>query len=283
MGEAAEDFMYDDADENTEAVEEQPAEEAQEPESEPEGKGEEPEASEEAPAKPAVPEFSPEQQSYINDHIVARQRARASQIEEKAAELERQLEEMRGQSQQAPQPTDGPVVPPMPDPWDSDYDQKVQERDQKLMERRDWELEQQWTERQQQQEQERQQQEEQRAQYEQVQTYTERAKSLGVAEDALTAAGNFVHQFNLPQNAINRILRDEHGPLITLHLAKNSADLTALAQTPIEDIGLFLKENIKPKVTRSLSSRKPPPDPTEPERGSGVPPKERGPDGATYE
>lgn len=235
--------------------------------------------------KPVVPEFTPEQQAYINEHIVARQRARAGQFEERAQQLEQELERLRSQQQQpvAASPDGAPEVPPLPDIWEPDYEQKLAARDEAIAKRKEWEIEQRYQKQQQEWEQQQQIQQQMQALQGRVQSYSERAEKLGVNAQQLAAAGNFLAQVGLPDGVTEYVLDEEHGPLITMHLAQNTADLQALSQLSPIKAAVYIDRQIKPKVARAIQRKASAPEPTETLKGSGAPPKQRGPQGAVYE
>lgn len=234
------------------------------------------ETTEEPKKKPGKIEFSEEQQRFINDEIVAKKTAKMREIERQAEQYRNELEELR---QKLPQDAP-PSVPPMPDPWDSDFEKKVEARDAAILQKAKWDAEQEYR-----------QQHEQRLQYEAqqasiaalrntVQTYTERAEKAGIKEKDLQVAGNTIATYGMNEALVNYILNDTDGPLMTMHLAQNIGELEVLRGLDPIRAGIYLETKIKPNARKS---RRPPPEPTDSPRGSGIPEKERGPKGATFE
>ena len=239
---------------------------------------------EEAPAeKPSeAPEpvaFTPEQQAFINDNIVAKQVAKRGQAEREAEELRAQLKEL----QEANKPPEEDPEPQIPeDMWADDYEQRKAQfkQDHAAWAQRQYERE--ASERQEQALEQQRQQAEQQAQYERVLTYTERAETLGITREALQVAGNTVEQMGVQPEIANYLLADEHGPAVTMYLAKNLQEVQAMQNMDPISAGIYIATEIKPKVSRKLK-RDNPPEPVETVSGASVPEKERGPKGAVYE
>jgi len=229
--------------------------------------------------KKAVPEFTPEQQAVFNETIgkkVAKQR----EAERLADERQRELDEVRRKLQQYESPV-RPDIPPPPDPYDDNFQEKVRQRDAQIAAAARWDGQQQYAE----QLRISQEQEEQRKQYEQItqvaQSYTKKAETLGVSADELKMAGAALVQYGIPDRLSSRILRDDRGPEITTYLAKNLVEFDQLVRMEPEDAAVYLETIIKPKARK-----KPPekvPDPAHSPGGAGMPEGRRGPAGATYE
>ena len=82
----------------------------------------EPEASQEPSEAPEPDAFTPEQQAFINDNIVAKQVAKRGQAEREAEELRAQLKELQ-ESARPPEEDPKPTVPT--EVWADDYDKQV--------------------------------------------------------------------------------------------------------------------------------------------------------------
>lgn len=263
--EATEEVAEAPQEEVTEEVAEAPAEEEQE-----------------TPA-PYYPEFDNQQQEFINDRIVAPKIAELRQTQRELEEIKQRLSEREeSPAPQAQAPDNGPIVPAMPDIWEENYEQKIQERDQAIMQRAQWEVDQR-SESMRAEEQQRLQAEKQMEVIRsKVTDYTKRAEKFGVAEKELEVAGNTVHQIGIDDSITAYVLDHEAGPAITMHLAKNFSDLQAVKEMNPMQAAVFIETKVMPKVSRA-QKRVAPPEPTEQLKGSGVAAKERGPEGATYE
>jgi hypothetical protein len=273
------DIEFDEGvEEVVETAPEETREAAEEPSEESTGESTE-ETSDESTAETSdeAVSFTPQQQRFINERIVAKKVAQQKEAERRAEELERKLQEY-----QEKQPSGAPEVPEMPNVWDDDYEEKVKARDEAIIQRARWEEDQRAKEMR---EQEEQQQAAARQQEElmgRVVSYTERAKSLGISESELQVAGTAVSQVGMPEDLTMFILDDDKGPAITTYLARNLQEVQKLQSMNPLQAAVYLTTEIKPKVSRSLK-RTSPPDPADTVKGSGVPEKERGPKGATFE
>ena len=182
--------------------------------------------------------------------------------------------EQGGQQDGATNPQTGePVIPDLPDPFDSDYEQKVQARDQALIAQAQWQARQEAMQEVQSQEVVR-----------QAESYFSRAKDFGIDAEDLKASGQLVAGAVGDREAIfKRLLKDQAGPAITHYLANNPQHLEKMLQGDDYDAVEYLASVVKPKATASAKRRTapPPPPPVETEKGSGAR-RERGPVGATY-
>lgn len=220
--------------------------------------------------------FSDEQQKFINEHIVGKKVAKLREVERRAHELEQQL------SQYQKDPEVEPAIPPVPDVWDDKYEQKLQERDNALIKHAQWRAQQESDQRQRQQLEAEQARLHQRQMIEKVQTYTERAKSLGISEQDLAVAGGAVSQFGISNDLTSFILEDDSGPALTLYLSRNLQELQRIQSMNPLQAAVHLATQIKPRVARSIK-RQAPPEPAEGVSGAGARERERGPKGAVFE
>ena len=239
----------------------------------------EPEASQEPSEAPEPVAFTPEQQAFINDNIVAKQVAKRGQAEREAEELRAQLKELQ-ESARPPEEDPKPTVPT--EVWADDYDKQVAKYEEDLASWSQRQYEKEAAVRQEQELEQQRQLAEQQAQYERVLTYTERAETLGITREALQVAGNTVEQMGVQPEIANYLLADEHGPAVTMYLAKNLQEVQAMQNMDPISAGIYIATEIKPKVSRKLK-RDNPPEPVETVSGASVPEKERGPKGAVYE
>jgi hypothetical protein len=210
--------------------------------------------------------------------VINRKHAEKMEAERRADAAEARLKEFESKQQQYE-----PELPELSDFPDSD---EVADYNQKLRARIKWETEQSYN-----------QQEGRRRQQEAANTkqaefskkgeaYTERAKSLGVSNSELQAAGQTVASYNLSEDIIMGILDDKEGALITTYLANNPLDIENLKALSPYKAALYMETTIRPK----LKARKPKttnaPKPamrvegkaTDPERG-----KYKYSEGATFE
>ena len=177
--------------------------------------------------------------------VINRKHKREMDATRRADAAEARLKEFESKQQQHE-----PELPQLSDFPDSD---EVADYNQKLRARIKWETEQSYN-----------QQEGQRRQQEAANTkqaefskkgeaYTERAKSLGVSNSELQAAGQTVASYNLSEDIIMGILDDKEGALITTYLANNPLDIENLKALSPYKAALYMETTIRPK----LKARKP--------------------------
>ncbi len=148
-------------------------------------------------------------------------------------------------------------IPPMPDVFDDDYEQKIQEREQALVAQAQFNAQQNAFAQQQQQVKQAAQAQQQAEFNKQVQTYNTRAVELGIKQDELQAAANVVGNLGLSDDLVRFIVADSDGPLIVKHLAENQVDGIELAQMNPFMIGEKLNQikanaaALKPKTSNA--------------------------------
>lgn len=249
------------------------------PAKEPEAK--EPEAREPEAQKPAEPEaaesddaqgsvtFTPEQQRAFDEAIgkrTARYRTQLEQEQAQRAELQQRLEALeRGETLPQNDPETGaPVVPDMPDQWDENYEQKVQQRDQALLRRARWEAEQEALQAQQAQEQQ------QRIERlnEQAIAFRERGeKEYGLtAEDMRRNGQVVVDGGGLHEKVIVGLLEDDAGPAIVDYLAKNPGELDTFRGMDPYAAGRHVEKTLR-KAALNVRKAKTAPPPVSTDKG----------------
>lgn len=222
-------------------------------------------------------EFTAEQQEIFNREI-GKKTFKIREAERRAEELAAKLKETESR---LPAQT-RPDVPPMPDQFDDNFDQRVQERDQAILAQAQFDAAQRIKTEQQQQAAQAKQRQEQEALVKSAESYRNNAIKRGVDMAELQAAGAQVSAFGLRNDVAGEILTDEMGPNITLYLAKNPQVMQELnSASPIRAGALY--DQIRANASGMSKKVTTPPDPVEPLSGTGVPPKDRGPSGATYE
>ena len=229
------------------------------------------------PEQPAKIEFTPEQQVFINEKIIAEKVAKQREAERKAQELEQKLQEMQAK---IPEPA-RPNIPPPPDPFDDDYDAKIKARDDALLEAAKYDAMQEAQALQERHRQEQILQQQMEQQLNTVKTYSQRAEKLGIDASKLQSAGNRLAQHGISEDVAKFILEDEHGPNVTVYLAENLMELEQIkAMDPIR-AAIYIENNVKAKANARMNTS-PPPEPTESLEGKSFP-SSRGPEGVTYE
>lgn len=180
----------------------------------------------------------------------------AQQAKRERDELARKLAEYEEKQRQA-EAAKFENIPPIPDPFDDDYEKKLAEREQALFAQAQYKAQQDLYR----QQQERQKQEQEARELEefnsQVTKYGARAKELGIKQDELQQAANAVAEIGLSNDLVKFIIADKDGPLIVKYLAANPSDGLELAQSNPYLAGVKLSEIrerakvLKPKVTNA--------------------------------
>jgi len=211
---------------------------------------------------------------------INRQHKKYRDEERRRIEAEQRLQQL--ESIQMPQQNDRPDIPPPPDPFDENYDQKIAERDAAIQRAAQWTAEEQA--RQHQEYQQMLQAAQQRASQlrSSLQTYTGRAEKLGVKPEDLQVAGSAVATMGINDDVATYILQNDQGPLITTYLARHPAELVALNGMGPMQAAVHIETKLRGKAERAHGKTQAPPPP-ESLDGGGAPPARRGPKGATFE
>jgi hypothetical protein len=196
--------------------------------------------------------------------------------------LEVRLKEF--ESNQAPA-VESITVPPLPDSWDEDYDQKMRDRDSAMVRKANADYQVQRDKEQQATNQQKADRESYENQQAQQTKFVDAGKKLGVDSDSLAKAENTLVQAGVRGHLAAEILDDTDGPLIALYLEANPMEMYDLVDihnaNPTRG-GAFLS-GIKAKAAllRKKSSNAPPP--ADRLDGKAAAKKDRGPIGATFD
>lgn len=210
--------------------------------------------------------------------IISEKAYEARQAKREKEELARRLAEIEAQKPKETRPN----VPPIPDPWDDNFEEKVRQRDEALAKASAYDAQQRII---QEQEQAREQERLQKQQQElatRVTTYSERAKQLGIEAQELAQAGQRLSG-QVSDDVASYILDNEQGPLMTKYLSANPLELDRLQSMNPMQAAVYLETQVKPKAAQ-LGRKKvsQAPEPVETLNGGGAAP-ERGPKGAKFE
>ena len=162
-------------------------------------------------------------------------------------------------------------VPPLPDPYDDNYDQLMADRDAAIAAKVKFDSDQQLLLQQQQLQQQEQARQEQEKVQKDAAAYTARATELGITQEELQAAGGIVAGFGLSDGLVGHILSDKDGPLITKHLAANPHEGIELASMSPYAVGAYL-DTVRTKAAALKPKQSNAPDPVDSIQGNGVDP-----------
>lgn len=181
------------------------------------------------------------------------------EAERKAERLEAELRQIKSQQEAKPVP----VVPDIPDPFDPDYEQKVAARDEAVRARAQHDAEQARIAQQEHAAQQQRIEADRQRFNEAVENYTKRAVALGIAPQELQFAGQGVAAYlgHMPDIA-EEIVNDERGPLITVYLAENIAELEKIASMSPVKAARYI-ESIQKRLTARTSKISKTPEPVQ--------------------
>jgi hypothetical protein len=269
MGEAAEELgaTFDDGVENVQETTEQTGDAPVVPaEATPEAK--------EETAEAQVKEEDEAAQAIRDAAFKAREAKREAAAEkERREELERKLQQYEAPVR--------PDIPPPPDPYDQDFQQRVAHRDALIAQAARWDAQQAYVQQQAQADAQARWQAEQDKLRATVTAYSGTADKLGITASELSQAGQAVAQFGIHDDLAQHILTDEQGPSITVYLSKNPLEMDKISNMSPIKAAAYIESHVKPKAV------KPPPqlapEPVESLKGSGVPENESHMKGVTME
>ena len=200
-----------------------------------------------------------EQLSEGAQKVINKKHWEAKEAERRADEYKRKFEELQSQQQTAQNVE--PIVPPMPDAFDDNFEQQVQERDRKIQERAVWQSEQNFLKQQQESQFAEQQQQQQQKVMQSVQTYEERAKEFGIDKKELEQVGNLVSQSGISIDLQMDLLDDPDGALIVKHLASDVNSLDQLTRMTPYQAANFINSKVRPQAIKlkPRTSTAPPP------------------------
>ena len=218
-----------------------------------------------APEPAPEPETKPEgEEKPLTDgaqKAINKQYRLRKEAEEREAETQRRLQALQAEFDQARGTNAEPQIPPMPDQYDEDYDQKLVARDAAIQAHGKWVAEQNYNVLQQQALQQ-QAQEQQAAQLnEAVNSFTKKGEELQVNKDALAQAFQTVVQSGIPDDIGMMLLKDPDGPLMFQKLATDYVMLDQLSSMDPVSAGAFIERTLRPQAAalRPRTSETPPP------------------------
>lgn len=251
-----------------------------------EGTGEEEEESSEEHGSGSDSEED-EEKTFINQEAVNKainKQHRRYRDEQRAhQETQRKLEEANKRLAELDK-KEPPVVPPVPDPLDPQYSQKMQERDQAIQKLTQYNADQENAQRQVETQQAETQQQQQQSLQKDVQTYQSRIKELGLDAAKNAEAENIVVSYNLHPGVSRFLLQEPNGPLMVQHLASNLDELGDVATMDPYRAVSYLKSTVEPKALKIKPKLSSTPNPIRRvQKGKGTDPNKEFMDGVTLE
>jgi hypothetical protein len=212
---------------------------------------------------------------------IGKQHAKFREEERKRIAAEERLQQLEDERIQAMRP----VVPPMPDRYDDDYEEKVKARDEKIREALEFDRQEQERTAQRGYAQQQKNAEKMQELQKNAASYAQRAEKLGMTKEQLAKAGAAVQQIGLDDSVAMQILKDDFGPLITKHLAENPGTAVDLAYMSPVEAAIYIERNIRPKVAvrkRKKSKTPPPRDKGRGQRRSSGKERQKRPNAPSY-
>jgi hypothetical protein len=198
----------------------------------------------------------------------------------KRLELEERLKAL--EAKQAPQEVGDVTIPPIPDSWDENFEDKIRQREEAIQRKAAIDARQQASADQEAISQREQQRQELERSQKLNDQFTENAKTLGVSQQSLDVAQQTVIDYGITPELATALISDADGPLMVQHLAANPLELHDLVHASPLTAGMMLAE-VKAKAAALKPKSSEAPDPATTLNGKGAPVKERGPKGATFE
>lgn len=222
-------------------------------------------------------EFDERQQKVFNEAI-AKKTAKLYEERKRAEQYARELEELK---KKVPQ-DQRPEVPPMPDPYDPDFQDKVKARDQRILEQAQYDARKAAESELQLHQHQRQLYEQQQRQIENEKRFVQQAEKLKVSQDDLVKAVQSVAQLGgIGKDASEYVMDDPLGPQIVMYLSQNPHEVETLASMPATRAAVYIETGIKSKLGSKKVS--PAPEPPDHLSGKGAAERDRGPKGARFE
>jgi hypothetical protein len=215
-------------------------------------------------------EFDPEQQAILNN-AVNRQHGKFK--EEQRGHQDTQALLLKSQQDlaalQSQQP--GPIIPPMPDSFDDDFDEKVVIRDAAIVAVAQHEQNQAYIAQANANAQQQAQLQTQEVQAQNAQTLVENSAKLGISNDDLGKAAAVVGSYNISTELRTGLMTDPDGPVMLAYLAANPLEIEALQSMGVFDASNHLGTVIRQKASALKPKTSGAPDPPTLLHGNGKP------------
>lgn len=221
-------------------------------------------------------------QEKINQAI-NKQHAKYREEERKRKEAETRAQELEEKLKSIEADKPAPVVPPIPDPYDDEFEAKVKARDDALLAKAKYDAEQALKAEAEQRKQKEAEETKQAEIKKQIEGYNKRTSELGLKTEDVNKAGQVLVDYGINPELAMFILQDEDGPLITKHLAANPVELSEIiAMSPI-NAAVKINSVIRTKAASLKPKQTNAPDPTVKLRNQGNTTGKRGVPGTKYE
>jgi hypothetical protein len=192
------------------------------------------------------------------------------QEERRRAEAEKARADALEQKLRQQQPMRRPVVPPMPDAFDSEFEQKMKFREKAIGDQKAFDIQMEMQQRMQQQRQQDMATKQQQKVQESVQKFQERATALKIDPQQMIEHENVVGTYIQDPQIANFLLADKQGPLLVKYLAENPMELMEISALDTVNAVAKIARDVLPKVTSAPSSISRTPAPSKEVSGRGA-------------
>jgi len=199
---------------------------------------------------------------------INRKHFQAMEAQRKYEEEKARREELEAKLQERQAPKPPPEIPPLPNPYDTDYDQKMVERDKILKDHAAYQYQQHILKRQKEYQQQQVQTQQQQQVQELVTKFQENASKLNIPKEQFAESDKIVGAYlNSPQTA-EYLLKNDNGPLIVDYLANNVQEFDKINKLGGVDQVVHIVTEVLPKAIKGKKKTKAP-DPIDNAHTSG--------------
>lgn len=205
-------------------------------------------------------EFSPEQQK-VFDAAINRQHSKYREAERAKQDTQAQLTAANGRISEFESNQPEPIIPPMPDSFDDDFDEKVAIRDATIVAVAQHNQTQANIAQANANATQEAQNAAQQVQAQNAQTLVENAATLGISNDDLGKAAAVVGSYNISPEIRTGLMTDPDGPVMLAYLAANPLEIENLQSMGVFDASNHLGTVIRQKASalKPKTSDAPPP------------------------
>jgi hypothetical protein len=162
-----------------------------------------------------------------------------------------------------------PVIPPIPDAYDDDFQAKVKAREEALLAKAEFDAVKKVEQQQLQQAEELKQAEKQKVLQDMTKSYDARISDLNLDADTVHKAGDVLINYGVTEELATFILQDSDGPLLTQYLAANPLEVDKLKGLTPMQAAIELNSSIREKASGLKPKQSNAPDPVKGLNGLG--------------